>query len=183
MYATGFAMRHSMGKKKKMENKRSRPNEMVQKRKIQWKISLPEDIWNLIFLSYCDFDSIVTTRMLQSKYVKQCTESNDLTIALRASNLNNVKWIYQSGGVTLKDSHSFWAAELGTLSIMKWLLENGCQWHSNTFLAAAGNGDLNNMKWLLEKGCQWGYGTFTAAARHGDLNNFKWLVEKGCHNN
>ena len=31
---------------KKMENKRSRPNEMATKHKVQWKISLPEDIWD-----------------------------------------------------------------------------------------------------------------------------------------
>ena len=56
---------------------------------------LPDDIWNHIFLNYCDFTSIVHSRILQLKYVKECTNGKDMTSAIRSSNLKNMKWIYQ----------------------------------------------------------------------------------------
>ena len=163
-----------------MENKRSRPNEMATKHKVQWKISLPEDIWDHVFLNYCDFDSIMTTRMLQSKYVKHCTESNDFNLAIRGINLNNVKWIYQYQRVKLKAGHFNWAARGGSLSIIKWLRGKGCPWSYYTFAEAATCGDLNNMKWLRTKECPWDSLTFQRAAEHGDLINVKWLRANDC---
>ena len=131
--------------------KRSRRNEM---HKIQWKISLPEDIWNHIFLYYCDYDYIVTTRMLQSKYVEHCTQGNNFILAIRKSNLDNMKWIYQCGKVELKQVYSYrssWiftcAAEVGNLQVLDWLLVNDCPWEEKTFQGL----DLKEsvQEWLL----------------------------------
>ena len=126
--------------KAKMEmknNKRLRPNEILTKNIIQWKIFLPEDIWDYVFLNYCDFNSILTTRMLQSNHVKRCTEGNDFKGAIEANNLNNLKWIYQCGEVKLNENYFNEATELGTLSIIKWLREKGCKWSCLTFACAA----------------------------------------------
>ena len=163
-----------------MKNKRSRPNEDAKKPKVQWMLCLPEDIWSYIFLNYCDFDSIVTTRILQSKYVKHCTEGNEFKLAIRANNLDNVKWIFHCGGDELTDMHYEEALEFGTLSIMKWLREKECPWRSWTFSCAAMHGDLNKMKWLKANDCPWGEHTFAQASGLGDLNNMKWLKENGC---
>ena len=63
-------------------------------KKVQWQY-LPDDIWNLIFLEYCDFDSLENTRFLQTEFVKECTEWDSINMAIYASNLKNMKWIYQ----------------------------------------------------------------------------------------
>ena len=56
-------------------------NSTIKAQKIEW------DIWDYIFLNFCDYDSIVTTRMLQSKYVKHSTENKDFELAIKGSNL------------------------------------------------------------------------------------------------
>ena len=154
----------------------------VQQRKIQWKISLPEDIWNHIFLNYCDFDSIVTTRMLQSRYVKQCTQEKDFKLAIEANNVSNVKWIYQCGKVELKEIHFNAAAKCGALSIMKWLKSNECplDYYSSAFQYAAQYGNLENMIWLKANDCPWDSYTFRCtAASNTNLEKMIWLKENG----
>ena len=70
-----------------------------------WKY-LPDDISNLIFLEYCDFRSFVNSRILQAKYVQECTESNFMERAIQANNLKNMKWIVQySKEFQWKSSH------------------------------------------------------------------------------
>ena len=113
--------------------------------------------------------------MLQSKYVKQCTESNDFVRAIDKNNLPNVKWIYQCQGDELKDlSGPFHvAAGYGTLSIMKWLKEKEFPWGYSTFAAAVEHGNLSNMKWLKAKGCPW-ENTFQDLYFEGPVE--KWLL-------
>ena len=130
---------------------------------IQWKISLPEDIWDYIFLNYCDFESVVTSRDLQSTYVKSCTISFDFKEAISANNLNNLKWIYQSTGV-LTGLFLDQAVEYGHFNIVNWLREVGCAWSEMTFVKAARCGDLERIKWLKANECSWNCKTFAAAA-------------------
>ena len=158
-----------------MEKKRTLLNDMAKKHIIQWKISLPEDLWDHIFLNYCDYDSIVTTRMLQSAYVKDCTKGNNFYLAIYANNLNNVKWFYQCEGVTFNNLHLCHAVSDGTLSIMKWLRRMGCPWNSNTFLCAAKRGDLKKMEWLKENECPCDSRAFKYAAEAGNLEVLDWL--------
>ena len=129
------------------------------------KIYLPEDIWDYIFLN-CDYYPIVTTRMLQPKYVKHCTKGNDFEHAIRGNNSKNLKWIYQCGGIKLKGKHFEWAARDARVSfgIMKWLKEKGCPWDSRTFASAARVGDLSKMKWLKANKCPWDSFIFNGAA-------------------
>ena len=139
----GFVvLRHSkLLEKTKMETRTSKRlcvvNEMKSnKKKVQWKY-LPEDIWNLIFLNYCDFTSLVNSRFLQTEYVKECTEGNDMGYEIHARNLKNMKWIYESNkGFRWWGSHFMFAAEYGELEMMKWMKTKGCPWDFVTFAFA-----------------------------------------------
>ena len=146
------------------ENKNGNEHEMTSnKKKVQWKY-LPDDIWNLIFLNYCDFDSLVNSRVLQTKYVKECTESNDIIDAIKGSNLKNMKWIYE-----FKEGFEWFsyffdvAAEYGNIKIMKWMKTKGCPWDEDTFQYAAEYCDGHNfevLEWLRINNCPWDDETF-----------------------
>ena len=140
--------------------------EIVTKKKtksVQWKY-LPDDIWNLIFLEYCDFDSLVHSRVLQTEYVKECTEDDDMYDAIRSGNLKNVKWIYQcSGGFRWSSFHFDVAAGYGELEIMKWMKTKGCPWDFYTFQYATEKCDGTNfetLEWLRINNCPWDDETF-----------------------
>ena len=155
--------------------------------KVQWKISLPEDIWRAIFLTYCDYESLVKSRRLQSKYVQMCTAFGDMDDAIEANNLINLKWIQNRIGVQqmLKMSGNFgsfldWAVECGNLEIMMWLRKVGCVWSEYTFQLAAECGNQTNMKWLKKIGCPWDRYTFHAAVENENLGSMIWLKENEC---
>ena len=150
-------------------------------RKVQWKY-LPDDIWNQIFLLYLDYESVVKCRVLQSKYVRKCTEFNSIQSAIRSNNLKNMKWIYHCTGMssTTIFPHLDLAAQCGNLEIIQWLREVGCKWGIFTFQCAAACGNLKNMMWLKEKDCPWDSGTFQAAAQCGNFKNMRWLKANEC---
>ena len=127
-------------------SKRLHPNETKSKEeKVQWRF-LPDDIWDNVFLNYCDYESIEYSRILQSKYVKHCTKYSDMKSAIIASNLNNMKWIYQGEGVRWSYDYFAEAAGCGDIAIMIWLRQKGCPWNFiSTFASAATNGNLSNM--------------------------------------
>ena len=132
-------------------------------RRPNWKY-LPDDIWSLIFLEYCDFDSLVNSRVLQTKYVKGCTESNIMFNAIEASNLKNVKWIHQCiKGFKWRTTNLMFAAINGDLEMMMWMKTNGCPWDSYTFRFAAENCNGTNfevLEWLRINNCPWNHHTF-----------------------
>ena len=151
---------------------------VTSKKMVQW---LPDEIWDFIFLNYCDFTFLVQSRVLQSKHVRECTESNNMLFAIESSNFNNMKWIYQCNKrIRWSHGHFKEASERGDLKIMKWLKEKRCPWDAATFAEAARHGDLENMKWLKENGCPWSCDTFSEAALCGILENMKWLKMNAC---
>ena len=148
--------------------------------KVQWKY-LPDDVWNFIFLTYCDCNSLVNSRVLQSKYVQEFTECKDMEIAIRSKSLKKMKWIYQYvEGFQWHSFHFNAAAQYSTLEVMKWMKTKNCPWTCWTFRGAAREGNLNKMKWLKENYCPWNHWTFAMAAASGNLVNLKWLKKNGC---
>ena len=72
------------------------------------------------------------------------------------------------------------AAEYGQLDGLKWLRENGCDWNSETCIAAAKGGHLSILQWARPKGrCDWDSATYSAAAGGGYLFILQWLRAKG----
>ena len=97
-------------------------------------------------------------------------------------NTENLNWL-KSNGATITHAYLEYAAAIGNLKTIKWLVDNigYCYLNDyNTFEAAAINGNLENMKWLKEKGFLWNDRTFTGAALNGNLDNMIWLKENGC---
>ena len=201
LYATGFSLIKSVSGSKllfqkkinmEMESKRSRLNHEMntskQVKKVDWMKYLPEDVWNHVFLNYCDFKSIAASRMLQSKFVKNVTKSFIYMSAIERNNFKNVKWIYQSqgqfGGEMLSYTHFAEAAGRGSLNIMKWLKKKGCKMVYEYDRCSGTFGDPDYDSDTFSLGCggmelKWN-GAFAQAARYGDLNNMKWLHENGC---
>ena len=54
---------------------------------------LPQEIQDKIFL-LTDFKTLENTRVLQSKYVQNCTHFDNYYQAIYNHNVENVKWLY-----------------------------------------------------------------------------------------
>ena len=142
-----------------------------------WRLA-PEDVLARIFLEYCDYESIINTRFLQTERVRVMTQGNSMTRAIHANNLMNMKWIfrnYQVPRYQLRAAHFHEAATGGNLVLMQWLLDNNCPWDTRTFTSAARRGDLNIMQWLLANNCPWEPATFESAVQFGNVQNMVWL--------
>ena len=75
------------------------------------------------------------------------------------------------------------AAKHGCLTIMMWLLEEGCRIDDpEIMIEAVLFGSLRNMKWLFKKGCAIdNHEIFELAAEQGSsLDIMKWLLDNGC---
>ena len=141
-------------------------------------IILPTDIWNKIWLSFVDEETLKNTRELQSDYVKKWTESFKMQDAAKHGNLGNLKWLLANK--FCKNTFPSATAKHGNLEIMKWLLENNCPWNSYTFYQAAEYGNLENMKWLLENKCPWDIDSYSNAVRFGNSQVINWLQDNNC---
>ena len=105
------------------------------KKKVQWK-HLPDDIWNLVFLEYCDFLSLVNSRILQTEYVKECTKGNNMFLAIQASNFKNMNWIHEFDKQFQWSSVYFTEAancDGNNMEVLEWLRINNCPWDDYTF--------------------------------------------------
>jgi hypothetical protein len=72
------------------------------------------------------------------------------------------------------------AVEVGNLSILKWLKDEGCPWDALAFSMAAKAGNMNVLNWLKDEGCPWNATAFSMATKAGNINVLKWLKEEGC---
>jgi len=80
------------------------------------------------------------------------------------------------------------AAENGHLSILKWLISNGCEVSTQTPAFAAESGHLEIIKWLRgtdnknenEYKYEWDIWTCSGAAYGNHIDVLKWAYENGC---
>ena len=86
---------------------------------------LPSDITNEMFMNYCDYQTLCNTRELQSPRVRRCTQFGNMKKAIKAGNLENVKWIACQNNVLKKkgDVCLSYAAEVGQLDCLEWLFQ------------------------------------------------------------
>jgi hypothetical protein len=64
--------------------------------------------------------------------------------------------------------------------MLKWAIQQGCDWDNMIIIYAAQGGHLEIIKWAKEYGCSWTIQATKNAAAHGHLEVLKWLVENGC---
>ena len=100
-----------------------------------------------------------------------------------------VPYRYQRlNGFTLNRGMFSHAAKNGNIEVLKWLLDEGCDFEEHAFTMAAGTGNLEFMKWLLEvykclypdkEDCEpFTTHTFEMAAENGNIEVMKWLRDK-----
>ena len=73
-----------------------------------------------------------------------------------------------------------YAAELGSLRLLKWARVNNLDWGRHACYYAVANGHLPALKYLHENGCPWGSVTCSSAAASGHLPILQYLHENGC---
>ena len=110
------------------------------------------------------------------------------TLATRNGHFNLLKWLHDSKcpeGVYKDpdmgyDTNAFsMAATFGSLTIMRWLKDNGYCWDQYTFAHASSEGSLENLKWLKEDGCSWNEKAGYNMVVHGDFDNIVWAKANG----
>ena len=73
-----------------------------------------------------------------------------------------------------------YAAELGSVRLLKWARENNRAWSALTCHYAALNGRLPVLQYLHDNGCPWDRHTCAYAAQNGHLPALQYLHENGC---
>jgi hypothetical protein len=73
-----------------------------------------------------------------------------------------------------------YAAELGSVRLLKWARENNLHWSTQTCCCAANKGHLPALKYLHENGCPWDWDTSMYAAAHKHWDCLQYAVDNKC---
>jgi hypothetical protein len=74
----------------------------------------------------------------------------------------------------------FYAADRGSVRLLKWARENNLDWGTNTCSAAAENGHLPALKYLRENRCPWDLDTCRHAAFNEHWECLQYAVDNKC---
>ena len=107
------------------------------------------------------------------------TSNSVCNYAAQLGSVRLLKWarVNNLGWTTYTCSN---AAANGHLPALQYLHENGCPWNTSTCYHAAKNGPLPVLQYLHENGCPWHSSTCDIAAKNGHLPALKYLHENGC---
>lgn len=110
---------------------------------------LTQDIIDMIFL-YCDWDTLDKTRNLQSNYVKNITEYNDMKYAALYGNFTNLKWLYFNGSILYHNVFEYAAknTKSNIIEILSWLKEKKCPYRSETLYYNYMHINIDILRWL-----------------------------------
>lgn len=110
---------------------------------------LTQDIIDMIFL-YCDWDTLNKTRKLQSNYVKNITEYNDMKYAALYGNFKNLKWLYFNGSILYHNVFEYSAknTKSNIIEILSWLKEKKCPYRSETLYYNYMHIHIDILRWL-----------------------------------
>ena len=150
-------------------------------------IILPNDVVDKIFIEYCDYEILSTTRAVQSRRVQRCTQFEEMEWAVKVGNLENMKWIEERKYTWKYNGPGYikWAIEGGYLDCIQWLFHQlgrseNKDWLSFSFDKAVQAGNLKVVKWLHQKGCTSNDMTLLYASVYsGNLEILKWLRFNG----
>lgn len=136
-------------------------------------------------------------------------KDNSIYIAVKQHKLENVKWLHEIGySLTIcdcrrridfinsdhnEDDEEFiefdfcecdnslisYAAKVGTVEIMEWLVSKGVEFVYYTFPNAALGGNLDTLKFLKENDCESDEYTYKQAVVNGNRANLEWLEDNG----
>ena len=73
-----------------------------------------------------------------------------------------------------------YAANRGSVRLLKWARENNCDWSTDTCYCAALHGHLSTLKYLHENGCPWDSGTCYYAANNEHWDCLQYAVDNKC---
>ena len=135
----------------------------LKKMRVYISACLPDDVWFIVF-QYCTEKEIKNTRPCLSKSVNKCTMSFDMRTAIKAGNLENMKWIWERCFREACDALSnfrFYHYDIPyelaqNFELVKWLLMKGVRITSISMIARVFNsaterGDLDFMKWFRKE--------------------------------
>ena len=72
-----------------------------------------------------------------------------------------------------------YAAECGSLEVLRWAREHDCEWDSSTCTHAASNGHLAMLKRAVEHGCPWIASVCELRAeQHGYVEVAQWVRDQ-----
>jgi hypothetical protein len=109
------------------------------------------------------------------------TVQNDLiTFAAQKGSIEILKWILEIGDGKLPENIFSQAVSSQNLDLLNWLFEQNCPLTTQAFSQAAHKKNVKQLIWLKEHGCPWDETTFASAAEYGNFENLKWLHENGC---
>lgn len=94
-------------------------------------------------------------------------------------NIRLIKFALQEGCEwTWQASHQ--ASRAGHLHILQWAQKRRLPWNTHVCEGGAEGGHLNLLKWARSNDCAWGSTTTCLAAREGHLDVLRWARAEGC---
>lgn len=148
-------------------------------------ITLPAEIAEKIWL-LTDYDVLQSTRIFQSKHVRDITRFGNMSDAAENGNPKNMQWIKENKDLW-KESETPWlfdtlflAVAVGKIMNVEWLLINKCPGDVQTMEIAALKGHLDIMKLLFLYGYPLTLDVFRYAIINGSMEIIEWLYENKC---
>lgn len=72
------------------------------------------------------------------------------------------------------------ASRAGHLHVLQWAQKHRLPWNTHVCEGSAEGGHLDLLKWARSNGCAWGSTTTCVAAREGHLHVLRWARAQGC---
>jgi len=144
---------------------------------------LSQDIVDMIFLA-CDMDELSRTRTIQSDYVKELTEYNDMKYAALYGNFMNLKWLYKKGAILYHSVFQYAAKNTkpNAIQILTWLKEKNCPHSSDMLYYSYMHIPIDISRWLNHNICKFGgcyYNAITEYINDSEFDLVKYHKNMG----
>jgi hypothetical protein len=101
--------------------------------------------------------------------------------AANAASIPKMQWLHTARQCSeLPSFSSCYAAEAGSIDMLRWLKEHGVRYDDRAMEYAARNGQIAVLCYLRSEGCDWDEDTCTAAAQGGHLRALRLMRDHGC---
>jgi hypothetical protein len=107
-------------------------------------------------------------------------DEHTTAVAAKYNHLSLVKWLLSAGCPFQASSMCEGAASSGSIEMMVYARQRGCELNAGVMQAAAEKGHLSMCQYLLSEGCAWDAAASNWAAYSGHLDTLRWLREHGC---